>query len=138
MHLPLCLYFPPCSDFKYPGPSWWCSILPVWQGRELLTWISSKAPVAGPVGLGLQQSWPWCWSQGPYLPKAISLPSVFQCTLQFWPPTFIYSGIPLAVYSVPQKIDQVFHLCPGGHGLCSHLPYHHLPTDLVPFVYKCF
>ena len=40
-------FFPP-SDFKHPGPSWCLSILPVWQGREPLTWLSSKTLVAGP------------------------------------------------------------------------------------------
>ena len=29
---------------------------------------------------------------------------IFQCPLQFWPPNFIYAGIPLAIHSVPQKI----------------------------------
>ena len=51
---PLCvchfILIPP-SDFKHPGPSWCCSNL-VWQGRELLTWLSPKNPVADPVGAG--------------------------------------------------------------------------------------
>ena len=64
-------------------------------------------------GLGLQQPWSLCWSQGPYCPKAISLLSVFHCPLQFWPPTFIYAEIALAVHSVPQQISPVFHLCKG-------------------------
>ena len=40
------------SDFNHPGPSWWCSNLPVWQGREPLTWLSSKNPVVDPWGAG--------------------------------------------------------------------------------------
>ena len=38
--------FPP-SDFKHPGPSGCCSILPVWQERELLIWLSSTDLAAG-------------------------------------------------------------------------------------------
>ena len=37
------------SDFKHPGPSWCCSNL-VWKGREPLTWLSPKNPVASPSG----------------------------------------------------------------------------------------
>ena len=37
------------SDFKHPGPSWCCSNL-VWQGRELLTWLSPKNSASDPVG----------------------------------------------------------------------------------------
>ena len=35
--------------------------------------------MAGPVGagLGLQSPWSLCWSQGPFCPEAIPLPSVF-------------------------------------------------------------
>ena len=36
--LSLCPYSPP-YNFKQPGLSWCCSSL-VWQGRELLTWLS--------------------------------------------------------------------------------------------------
>ena len=42
--------FPPC-DFKYPGPSYNCSKL-VWQGKEPLTLLSSKNPVAELEGTG--------------------------------------------------------------------------------------
>ena len=45
---PLRPYSPPCY-FKHPGPSWCCSNLLVWQGREPLTWLSPKNPVAAPV-----------------------------------------------------------------------------------------
>ena len=44
--------FIPPSDFKHPGPSWCHSILPVWQGRELLIWLSSKNPMAVPTSMG--------------------------------------------------------------------------------------
>ena len=44
--------FIPPSNFRYPGSSWCCSIFPVWQGREPLTWLSSKTPVAGLAGAG--------------------------------------------------------------------------------------
>ena len=40
------IFIPP-SDFKHPGPSWCHSILLVWQGRELLIWLSSRDPVVG-------------------------------------------------------------------------------------------
>lgn len=33
-----------------------------------------------------------------------TLPSQRPQSQQFWPPTFIYAGIPLAVHSVPQKM----------------------------------
>ena len=77
MGLPLCPYSPPC-DFKQPGLSWCCSSL-VWQGMELLAWLSPRIPVAGQVGvgLGLKSSWSLYWSQGPFCPEAIPLPSVF-------------------------------------------------------------
>ena len=42
----------PHSDFKYPGPSWHCSNLLVWQGRKLLTWLSPKNPTTAPAGTG--------------------------------------------------------------------------------------
>ena len=48
---PLHPYSPPC-DFKQPGLSRCCSSL-VWQGRELLTWLSPRSPAAGPAGAGL-------------------------------------------------------------------------------------
>ena len=48
--LPLYPYSPPC-DLKQPGLSWCCSSL-VWQGRELLTWLSPKSPVAALEGAG--------------------------------------------------------------------------------------
>ena len=58
---PVCLllrpYSPPC-DFKQPGLSQCCSNL-VWQGRELLTWLSPKSPAAD-LGLGLQLPWSPC------------------------------------------------------------------------------
>ena len=38
----------------------------------------------------------------------------------------------MAVYSVPQKIGQVFHLCTGESGLHSHLPHGH-PTIFLKF-----
>ena len=75
--LPVCPYSPPC-DFKQPGLSQCCSSL-VWQGRELLTWLSPRSPAAGLAGLGLGLQLPCstCWSQGPFCPEAIPLPSVF-------------------------------------------------------------
>ena len=45
---PATSFIPPSSD-KHPGPSWRHSILPVWQGREPLTRVSSKTPAAGPA-----------------------------------------------------------------------------------------
>ena len=48
--LPLCPYSPPC-DCKQPDLSWCCSNL-AWQGREPLTRLSPKNPVADPVGDG--------------------------------------------------------------------------------------
>ena len=49
-HRPLCachfILISP-SDFKHPCPSWCCSILPVWQERELLIWLSSTDLAAG-------------------------------------------------------------------------------------------
>ena len=48
--LPLHPYSPPC-DFKQPGLSRCCSNL-VWQGRELLTWLSPKSSAADPAGAG--------------------------------------------------------------------------------------
>ena len=50
---PLCVcqfIFIPHSDFRHPGPSWCCSNLSLWQGREPLTWLSYKNPVAGLAG----------------------------------------------------------------------------------------
>ena len=75
--LPLHPYSPPC-DFKQPGLSQRCSSL-VWQGRVLLTGLSPRSPAAGPVGAGLELQLPWSpsWSQGPFCPEAIPLPSVF-------------------------------------------------------------
>ena len=51
----------------------------VWQGRELLTWLSPRSPAAGlaGVGLGLQSPWSLRWSKGPFCPVAVPLPSVF-------------------------------------------------------------
>ena len=68
---------PPCN-FKQPGLSQCCSSL-VWQGWEPLTWLSPRSPVAGPsgAGLGLQLPWSLSWSQGPFCPEAVPLPSVF-------------------------------------------------------------
>ena len=70
-------YSPPC-DFKQPGLSQCCSGL-VWQGTEPLTRLSPRSPAAGPAreGLGLQLPWSPRWSQGPFCPEAIPLPSVF-------------------------------------------------------------
>ena len=75
--LPLRPYSPPC-DFKQPCLSRCCSSL-AWQGREPLTWLSPRSPAAGPAGagLGLQSPWSPRWSQGPFCPEAIPLPSVF-------------------------------------------------------------
>ena len=75
--LPLRPYSPPC-DFKQPGLSWCCSSL-VWQGRESLARLSPRSPVAGlaGAGLGLQSPLSPHWSQGPFCPEAIPLPSVF-------------------------------------------------------------
>ena len=69
-------YSPPC-DFKQPGLSQCCSGL-VWQGRGPLTLLSPRSPAAGPAGasLGLQPPWSPSWSQGPFCPEAIPLPSV--------------------------------------------------------------
>ena len=77
MGLLLCPYTPPCH-FKRPGLSRCCSSL-VWQGRGPLTWLSPRSPAIGPavVGLGLQPPWSLHWSQGPFCPEAIPLPSVF-------------------------------------------------------------
>ena len=74
---PLCPYSPPC-DFRQPGLSQCCSGL-VWQGRGPLTQLSPRSPAAGParVGLGLQLPWSPHWSQGPFCPEAIPLPSGF-------------------------------------------------------------
>ena len=68
---------PPC-DFRQPGLSQCCSGL-VWQGTEPLTRLSPRSPAAGPAreGLGLQLPWSPRWSQGPFCPEAIPLPSVF-------------------------------------------------------------
>ena len=75
--LPLCPYSSPC-DFKQPGLSLCCSSL-VWQGRGPLTQLSLRSPVAGwaGAGLGLQSPCSLCWSQGPFCPEAIALPSFF-------------------------------------------------------------
>ena len=75
--LPLCPYSPPC-DFKQPGLSQCCSSL-VWQGREPLTLLSPRSPVAGLAGTGLGLQLPCSphWSQGPFCPEAIPLLSVF-------------------------------------------------------------
>ena len=37
------------------------------------------------------------------VPKHSPYHLIFQYPLQFWPPTIIYAGIPMAVHSVPQK-----------------------------------
>ena len=44
--LPLRPYSPPC-DFKQPGLSQCCSSF-IWEGREPLTCLSPRSPVAGP------------------------------------------------------------------------------------------
>ena len=101
--LPLHPYSPPC-DFKQPGLSWCCSSL-VWQEREPLTRLSPRSPVAGLAGAGLGMQLPWSprWSQGPFCPEAILLPSVFFSVLYtFWSPIFINAGVLLAVHFVPQ------------------------------------
>ena len=48
-------------------------------GREPFTQLSPRSPTAGLAGvsLGLQLPWSPCWSQGPFCPEAIPLPSVF-------------------------------------------------------------
>lgn len=84
-------------------------------------------------GLGLQQPWSLHWFQGPYCSKTMSLPSVFQCLVQYWPPTFIYIGLQLAVPSVSQKIGQVFQLGTLESQLSSHLLCHHFPKSLCPY-----
>ena len=104
--LPLRPYSPPCN-FKQPGLSRCCSSL-VWQGKELLTRLSPRSPAASLVGarwvpgLGLQSLWSLCWSQGPFCPEAIPLPSVFSVSSTFWSPIFINAGVLLAVRFVPQ------------------------------------
>ena len=55
-------------------------------------------------GLGLQPPWSPHRSQESYCPKHSPYHLIFQWPLQFWPPIFIYAGIPLAVHSVPQKM----------------------------------
>ena len=65
--LPLRPYSLPCN-FKQPGLSRCCSDF-VCQGREPLTWWVP--------GLGLQPPWFPHWTQGPYYPEALSLPSGF-------------------------------------------------------------
>ena len=69
--LPLCPYSPPCN-FRQPGLPRCCSGL-IWQWRGPLTWLSPRSPGASPAGLGLHSH----WSQGPFCPEAIPLPSVF-------------------------------------------------------------
>ena len=71
--LPLRPYSHPC-DFKQPGLSQ-CSSSLVWQGREPLTWLFPRSPVAGLVGTGLGLQLPW--SPGTFCLEAISLLSVF-------------------------------------------------------------
>ena len=84
--LPLRPYSTPC-DFEQPGLSQCFSGL-VWQGREPLTWLSPRSPVAGlaGAGLGLQPLWYPHWSQGSFCPEAIPLPSVFSVS-------FVLSGL---------------------------------------------
>ena len=85
--------FPPCK-FKHPGPSRCWSKL-VWQGRELLTWLSPKNLATDPAGAGPRDL---------IVLKHCPYHLIFQCPLEFWPPIFIYAGIPLTVHSDPQKI----------------------------------
>ena len=103
MHLPLRPYSPPC-DFKQPGLSRCCSDL-VWSGRGPLTRLSPRSPVAGLAGVGLGMQLPWSprWSQGPFCPEAIPLPSVFLVSsVLFFSPIFIKAGLILAVHFFPQ------------------------------------
>ena len=67
----------------------------------------SQEPCDRPGG---HRAW-GCSCPGPRAgPKDLIVPKqshhhmIFQCLLQFGPPTFIYAGIPLAVPSVPWKI----------------------------------
>ena len=103
--LPLRPYCP--SDFKHPGPSWCCSKLPVWQGRGPVDPAFSHESCGRPSWC---QAW-GCSCPGPstglrnlIVPKQSPYRLIFQCPLLFWPPNFIYGGIPLVIHSVPQKI----------------------------------
>ena len=78
MGLPLHPYSSPC-DFKQPGLSRCCSSL-VWQGRDLLTWLSPKSPATDPA---VAEPGPHTgprdlifWKQSPYR-------LFFQCPLYF-------------------------------------------------------
>ena len=104
MGLPLCPYSLPC-DFKQPGLSQCCSSL-VWQGRELLTWLSPRSPAAGPVGgcgaLGCCHPGPCTGPRDLFVLKQSPYHLFFQCPLYFLSPIFINTGVLLAVHFVPQ------------------------------------
>ena len=92
--------------------------------------LASVGALGGWAGLGVQEArvtdpalsqelcdrpegcWTWgCSHPGPcagprdlIVLKHSPYHLIFQCPLQFWPPVFIYAGVPLAVHSDPQKI----------------------------------
>ena len=68
------------------------------------------------------------------VPKHSPYHLIFQCSLHFWPPIFIYAEMLLALHSAPQKMGQVLHLCTRRLGLLSHLSCHHLPQLLSFFM----
>ena len=124
-----CIFILP-SNLKYPGVFWCLAAFPALVGEgvaelQSLIWLFSKAPAASDRQ---QQPWSLGQFQGIYHPNAISLPSVFLHPLHFWLPNFRKAGIPLAVYSVLQKICQVFQLGSPASVLSSYLPRHHLQS----------
>ena len=101
--LPLGPYSPPC-DFKQPYLSLCCSNL-VWQGRELLTQLSPKSPVADQAGSGLGATVTLVLVLVPGILLSLSNPLTmwfFSVFYIFWSPIFIYAGVLLAVRVVPQ------------------------------------
>ena len=94
----------PPSDFRNPGPSWCQAALPalVEEGAGDLTLLplscsrhwgegfSSLHPRTDPRDLTVPVQSPHCL--------------FFNVLYNFWPPNFIYAGIPLSVHSTPGKI----------------------------------
>ena len=78
---------------------------PCLAGEGPLTRLSPRSPAAGPTVAGLRLRPPWspCWSQGPFCPEVIPLPSVFFGVFYtFWFPVFINAGVLLGIHFVPQ------------------------------------
>ena len=105
LHVCHFIFIPPATSKHQVHPG--AAQTSLFGTEESLTCLSSQNPAADPGG---HQTW-GCSRPGPCTgPRDIIVPKhspyclIFQFPLQFWPPTFIYAGIPLAVHSVPQKI----------------------------------